>query len=76
MENSARAAFATVAQTLDKQQRLMLQRHKSRIYRRTEVHQLASRMIEDQPVSEDEADLLTHSEEVFGRQPLPHGLVW
>src|SRR5688500_2099370 len=57
-ENSARSAFATVAQTLDRQQRLMLQRHKSKIYRPGEMHQLALRMIEDKPVSEDEADLL------------------
>jgi hypothetical protein len=57
-ENSARSALATVAHTLDKQQRLMLQRHKSKIYTPTQVQQLALQMIEDQPVSEDEADLL------------------
>lgn len=57
-QDAARAAFATVAHTLDKQQRLMLQRHKSRIYMPAAAQDLALRMIEDQPISENEADLI------------------
>lgn len=51
-------ALATVAQTLDKQQRLLLQRHKTRVYSPVEFEEVALQMIEDQPISESEADLL------------------
>lgn len=54
----ARSALATVAQTLDKQQRLMLQRHKTKILDHASAGQLAERMREDQPISGEERDLL------------------
>ena len=72
--DDARSAFATVAQTLDKQQRLMLQRHKSQIYASSAARDMAVRMIEDQPISEDEADLLRIVEKYSGGDP--YRTVW
>lgn len=57
-ESVARATVGKVASTLDKQQRLMLQRHKTRIYNPSDFQQHCSRMIEDRPISDDEESLL------------------
>ena len=54
----ARKHVQTVASILDKQQRLMLQRHKTEIYNETEFQNMCSRMIEDRPISDEEETLL------------------
>ena len=47
-----------VASTLDKQQRLMLQHHKTQIFPADEFRDYCARMIEDRPISEDEEEIL------------------
>lgn len=55
----ARSAIYTVARTLDRQQRLTLQRHKTRVFNRDDFYSFADSMAEDQPISELESDLLS-----------------
>lgn len=54
----AEAALRIVAQTLDKQQRLSLQRNKTFIYESSEIGSIADGMVHDQPISESEKSLL------------------
>lgn len=54
----ARSALAVIAQTLDRQQRLTLQRHKTRVFDQSDFLLFADSMMEDQPISESEEDLL------------------
>lgn len=57
-ETAARATVGKIASILDKQQRLMLQRHKTQTYSPLSFQQHCSRMIEDRPISEDEDSLI------------------
>ena len=57
-EFEARLALSKIATTLDKQQRLMLQRHKTKIYNTDEFISLCASMIEDRPISKAEDDVL------------------
>lgn len=57
-EKEAKSTLATVASVLDKQQRLMLQRHKTKIYDPKEFRTLCSEMVEDRPIDKEEARLL------------------
>lgn len=54
----AKSTLATVASVLDKQQRLMLQRHKTKVYEPQDFRSLCSEMIEDRPIDKEEARLL------------------
>lgn len=54
----ATKAVHTLATTLDKQQRLTLQRSKTRILGKAELIQHAQALVDDQPISQDEASLL------------------
>ncbi len=54
----ARKALHSVATTLDKQQRLMLQQHKTRIFRADEFREHCAGMVEDRPINDDEEELL------------------
>lgn len=72
--DTAQHALSTVAQTLDRQQRLLLQRHKTRIYSPAEFEEVALHMIEDQPISEREADLLRIVRKYSGGNP--YQTVW
>ena len=56
--NDARKALHTIAVTLDKQQRLMLQQHKTRIFDADEFRDYCSQMIEDRPINEEEDKIL------------------
>ena len=56
--NDARKAIYTIASTLDKQQRLMLQKHKTRIFLVDEFQEYCDRMIEDRPINEEEDKIL------------------
>ncbi len=68
-EKAAKKALSTVADTLDKQQRLMLQRHKTRIYKSEEFRKICRSMIEDRPISDDEEQVLTVIRKYSGGGP-------
>ena len=57
-EIAAKTALASIASTLDQQQRLMLQRHKTKIYTPDDFQKICSSMIEDRPISENEDKIL------------------
>jgi retron-type reverse transcriptase len=57
-EKAARQALANIASILDKQQRLTLQRHKTRFFKPDQFQRLCNQMIEDRPISQDEDKLL------------------
>lgn len=57
-EAQARSALAKLALILDKQQRLTLQRHKTRVYNPAEFQLHFAAMIEDRPISSDEDALV------------------
>jgi hypothetical protein len=50
----AKAALSIMASILDKQQRLMLQRHKTKIYTAMEFRSLCNTMVEDRPINSEE----------------------
>lgn len=68
-KKEAKAALATVATTLDRPQRLMLQKHKTIFYETDEFQELCDAMIEDRPINEDEADLLKIIKKYSGGDP-------
>ena len=68
-ENEARASLRKVATTLDKQQRLLLQQHKTRIFNREEFTEHCHLMIEDRPISTDEDSLLQIIRKYSGGNP-------
>jgi len=57
-ENDAKLILSRIATTLDKQQRLMLQRHKTTIYNTDGFKSVCSDMIEDRPISKQEDSIL------------------
>lgn len=57
-DREAKAALSTIATILDKQQRLMLQRHKTRFYEPSEFQRVCAQMLEDRPINSDEKSLL------------------
>lgn len=57
-ELEAKITLSKVAATLDKQQRLMLQRHKTKLYKADEFKSLCADMIEDRPISKQEDSVL------------------
>jgi retron-type reverse transcriptase len=56
---AARAALFKIARTLDQQQRLTLQKHKTRFLSPKETENLCQQMVEDRPISTNEKDLLS-----------------
>ena len=66
---SAKQALAIVASTLDKQQRLMLQRHKTNIYESQKFGNLCKSMVEDRPISFDEDLILRIIRKYSGGNP-------
>lgn len=65
----ARAALSTVATVLDRQQRLTLQRHKTKIYKPEEFRRICAEMIEDRPINADEKSLLELIRRYSGGDP-------
>ncbi|WP_417809992.1 RNA-directed DNA polymerase [Thioclava sp.] len=57
-QNEARAALSQIARSLDQQQRLTLQRHKTRFLTPEEASSLCRQMVEDRPINNNENDLL------------------
>lgn len=66
---SASSALALAASTLDKQQRLMLQRHKTEFYSPEDFRSLCSEMIEDRPIDKEEDRLLKIIRKYTGGNP-------
>jgi GNAT superfamily N-acetyltransferase len=65
----AKNAIGEVASILDKQQRLMLQRHKTRIMDPDELRQHCDRMIQDRPISNEEDQVLKLIQKYSGGDP-------
>jgi retron-type reverse transcriptase len=57
-EQESKNSLHKVAKILDKQQRLMLQRHKTKIYNAELFRNLCKDMIEDRPINEEEDKIL------------------
>lgn len=68
-EQAGKAALAKMALILDKQQRLMLQRHKTKIYNSEEFKILCAAMIEDRPISREEDEILKLIKKYSGGNP-------
>ena len=68
-DTSARIALATLASIIDKQQRLMLQRHKTKLYQPNEFQTLCIDMVEDRPISSDEDQILKIIKKYSGGNP-------
>jgi retron-type reverse transcriptase len=68
-EKEARSTLGIVASTLDRQQRLMLQRHKTKIYTPDDFRNLCREMIEDRPIDKEEAKLLGIINKYTGGDP-------
>lgn len=67
--HEAKATLASIAAILDKQQRLTLQRHKTRIYESASLRKLCAEMIEDRPINADEKGLLKLIKKYSGANP-------
>lgn len=68
-EQSARNALAKMATILDKQQRLMLQRHKTKIISADNFRVLCNKMIEDRPINNEEDKILKLIKKYSGGDP-------
>jgi retron-type reverse transcriptase len=68
-DRAARQALAVIASILDKQQRLILQRHKTRFFSPAEFRDLCNKMIEDRPISDNEDRLLQLIKKYSGDDP-------
>ncbi len=58
-QSEARRIIYEIATTLDRQQRLILQQHKTRIFSAEDFQEFAAKMVEDRPVNDEEAELLS-----------------
>lgn len=65
----ARSVLARVASVLDKQQRLTLQRHKTRIFSSDDCIELCNKMVEDRPINSHERDMLAIVRKYSGGDP-------
>ena len=57
-KEKAKLALARLATTLDKQQRIILQRHKTQFLDQNECCELCDRMVEDRPINSNEKEML------------------
>jgi retron-type reverse transcriptase len=65
----AHKALSLIATTLDKQQRLMLQKHKTKVYSSDDFRNICREMIEDRPISNEEDRLLNIVRKYSGGDP-------
>ena len=65
----AKKALLTIETTLDKQQHLMTQRHKTAIYTADDFHQHCESMVEDRPINKDEDRILKIIKRYSGGNP-------
>lgn len=68
-EQDARRVLRTVATTLDKQQRLQTQRHKTKIFSSSQFRDYCETMVEDRPVSLEEDRILRVIRKYSGGNP-------
>ena len=68
-ETNARKILHTLATTLDKQQRLLVQQHKTKIFSRDEFRQHCAHMVQDRPISLDEDRILNVIRRYSGGNP-------
>lgn len=68
-ERESKTALSTIATVLDKQQRLTLQRHKTKFHEPPEFRRICAQMIEDRPINADEKSLLTLIKKYSGGNP-------
>lgn len=68
-KSEARSHLSLLATTLDTQQRLTLQRHKTRIYNQREFSSVCQKMVEDRPINSDEDQLLAIVRRYSGGDP-------
>ena len=68
-EKKAKKSLGIVASILDKQQRLILQKHKTKIYNAADFRIMCSDMIEDRPISRQEGALLKVINKYTGGNP-------
>ena len=68
-DNEAKKALQTIYTTLDKQQRLMLQHHKTRIFEADAFGEYCLQMIEDRPISKEEDNILQIIKKYSGGNP-------
>lgn len=68
-EKAARLALAKIAAILDKHQRLMLQKHKTKLYGQSEFQEVCVSMIQDRPINEQEENLLKIVRRYSGGDP-------
>ena len=68
-KEEARLTLARVANILDRQQRLMLQRHKTKFLKPRKCVKLCNKMIEDRPVNRDEEEMLHVVRKYSGGNP-------
>jgi len=65
----SKTALSLIATVLDKQQRLTLQRHKTKFYDPSEFQLICAEMIEDRPINSDEKSLLALIKKYSGGNP-------
>lgn len=68
-DKEAHSALAQIASILDKQQRLMLQRHKTKFFTSAEFSTLCNEMVQDRPISPSEVGLLELIRKYSGGNP-------
>lgn len=68
-EKDSRSALSIVASTLDKQQRLMLQKHKTKFYNPDKFQSICKDMLEDRPIDKAEERLLGIIHKYTGGNP-------
>ena len=68
-ETDARKILHTVATTLDRQQRLLIQQHKTKIFRADEFREHCAQMIQDRPISLNEDRILNIIRRYSGGNP-------
>ncbi len=68
-ETSARATLFKIAEVLDKQQRLTINRQKTRVHPSETFQSHCRKMIEDQPLSEEETAVLSVIKKYAGKNP-------
>jgi retron-type reverse transcriptase len=68
-QKAANSALALIVSIMDKQQRIMLQRHKTRFFKPDDFQMLCRQMIEDRPINDNEDKLLGIIKKYTGGNP-------
>ena len=68
-EEEARSSIYIMAEILDKQQRLILQRHKSKILKKEDFQKFCDHMIEDRPINDLESCIISIIKKYSGDNP-------